>query len=141
MASRTTTDVHKGYLLTHPLTYQGTLRNTYGVNNNNNIVRCMQEEIFGPVTCVTVFDTEEEVIERVNNTNYGLCASVWSQSVGRVHRVAQQLEVGTVWSNCWLVRNLDMPFGGCKDSGTGKEGTRHSLELFTEEKTHCIKLN
>ena len=101
----------------------------------------MQEEIFGPVTCVTVFDTEEEVIERVNNTNYGLCASVWSQSVGRVHRVAQQLEVGTVWSNCWLVRNLDMPFGGCKDSGTGKEGTRHSLELFTEEKTHCIKLN
>ena len=93
------------------------------------------------MTCVTVFDTEEEVIERVNNTNYGLCASVWSQSVGRVHRVAQQLEVGTVWSNCWLVRNLDMPFGGCKDSGTGKEGTRHSLELFTEEKTHCIQLN
>ena len=81
--------------------------------------RCMQEEIFGPVTCVTVFDTEEEVVQRVNNTRYlyirhvtretrvcryGLCASVWSQNVSTIHRVAAQLEVGTVWSNCWLVR-------------------------------------
>ena len=82
----------------------------------------MQEEIFGPVTCVTVFDTEAEVVERVNNTRcvyilapwspfitqcarYGLCASVWSQNVGTIHRVAQQLEVGTVWSNCWLIRS------------------------------------
>lgn len=103
--------------------------------------RCMQEEIFGPVTCVTVFDTEAEVVERVNNTRYGLCASVWSQNVGTIHRVAQQLEVGTVWSNCWLIRSLDMPFGGVKDSGSGREGTRHSLELFTEEKTHCVKIN
>ena len=54
--------------------------------------------------------------------------------------MARNLEVGTVWSNCWLIRSLEMPFGGCKDSGTGREGTRHSLELFTEEKTHCIKL-
>jgi len=102
--------------------------------------RCLQEEIFGPVTCVSVFDTEEEVIDRVNDTRYGLCASVWSQNVGTVHRLGQRLEVGTVWSNCWLVRNLDMPFGGCKDSGTGRESTRHSLELFTEEKTQCIKI-
>jgi len=102
--------------------------------------RCMQEEIFGPVSCITVFDTEEEVVERVNNTRYGLCASVWSQNLGRVHRVSQGLEVGTVWSNCWLVRSLDMPFGGCKESGTGLEGTRHSLEAFTREKTNCIKI-
>ena len=87
---------------------------------------------------------------------YGLCASVWSQSVGTIHRVAHQLEVGTVWSNCWLSRfnsiikktctklfprSLDMPFGGVKDSGTGREGTRHSLELLTEEKTHRVKIN
>jgi len=103
--------------------------------------RCMQEEIFGPVACITQFDSEKEVVARVNNTRYGLCASVWSQNVGRVHRVSQQLEVGTVWSNCWLVRSLGMPFGGCKESGTGMEGTRHSLEAFTREKTNCIKIS
>lgn len=102
--------------------------------------RCMQDEIFGPVTCITRFESEKEVIERVNNTRYGLCASVWSQNVGTIHRLGQQLEVGTVWSNCWLIRSLDMPFGGCKESGSGREGTRHSLEAFTEEKTHCIKI-
>jgi len=64
----------------------------------------MQDEIFGPVTCVTKFETEEEVVQRVNNTRYGLCASVWSESVGTIHRLGQGLEVGTVWSNCWLVR-------------------------------------
>merc|ERR1712156_1064964 len=84
--------------------------------------QCMQDEIFGPVACITKFDSEKEVVGRVNNTRYGLCASVWSQNVGRVHRVSQQLEVGTVWSNCWLVRSLGMPFGGCKESGTGMEG-------------------
>lgn len=102
--------------------------------------RCMQDEIFGPVACITKFETEEEVIDRVNDTRYGLCASVWSENVGTIHRVAKRLEVGTVWSNCWLVRSLDMPFGGCKESGSGREGTRHSLEAFTEEKTHCIKI-
>lgn len=101
---------------------------------------CMQEEIFGPVACVTVFDTEDEVVERVNNTRYGLCASVWSTNLGRIHRVTQELEVGTVWSNCWLVRSLDMPFGGVKESGTGQEGTRHSLKTFTREKTNCVKI-
>jgi len=103
--------------------------------------RCMQDEIFGPVTCVTKFETEEEVVQRVNNTRYGLCASVWSENVGTIHRLGQELEVGTVWSNCWLVRSLDMPFGGFKESGSGREGTRHSIEAFTEEKTHCIKIN
>jgi len=109
-----------------------------GLNDNS---RCMQDEIFGPVTCVTSFEREEEVVERVNNTRYGLCASVWSQNVGTIHRMAEKLEVGTVWSNCWLIRSLDMPFGGCKDSGSGREGTRHSLDTYTEEKTHCIKIS
>lgn len=102
--------------------------------------RCMQEEIFGPVVCVVPFETEEEVVLRANNVRYGLCASVWSENVGRIHRVGAQLEVGTVWANCWLVRNLDMPFGGVKASGTGREGLRHSMETFTEEKTVCIKI-
>lgn len=102
--------------------------------------RCMQDEIFGPVVCVTSFKTEAEVVQRVNDCRYGLVASVWSQNVGIIHRVAGALDVGTVWANCWLVRNLDMPFGGCKESGTGREGTRHSMEAFTEEKTVCVKI-
>jgi len=102
--------------------------------------RCMQEEIFGPVVCVTPFSTEEEVVERANNVKYGLCATVWSQNVGIIHRMGAALEVGTVWSNCWLIRSLDMPFGGCKESGSGREGTIHSLEAFTEEKTICVKI-
>jgi len=100
--------------------------------------RCMQEEIFGPVTVVVPFDTEEEVIQRANGVKYGLCASVWSQDVGQIHRVAQRLKVGTVWCNCWLVRSLDMPFGGVKQSGIGREGTNESLEFFTEVKTVCV---
>ena len=55
--------------------------------------RCMQEEIFGPVTCVTPFDTEEEVIKRANGTQYGLCASVWTSNLGVAHRVANQIKV------------------------------------------------
>jgi len=102
--------------------------------------RCMQEEIFGPVSCVTSFSSVEEVVKRVNNTSYGLCASIWSKDVGTIHRVSGRLDVGTVWVNCWLVRSLDMPFGGCKMSGMGREGTRHSLEAYTEEKTVCIKI-
>lgn len=102
--------------------------------------RCMQEEIFGPVVCVTTFKEEKEVVRRVNNTRYGLCASVWSENLGKIHRLGQKLDVGTVWANCWLIRNLDMPFGGLKDSGTGREGTRHSLEAYTEEKLVCIKI-
>ena len=66
--------------------------------------RCMQDEIFGPVATISKFECEAEVIERVNNTRYGLCASVWSENVGTIHRMGQRLEVGTVWSNCWLVR-------------------------------------
>jgi len=111
------------------------------ITNLKDSSRCMQEEIFGPVVCVTTFDTEEECIKRVNNTRYGLCCSAWSENVGRIMRLGQQIQVGTFWANCWLIRSLDMPFGGCKESGTGREGTRHSLEAFTEERTCCIKIN
>ncbi|XP_009948309.1 PREDICTED: aldehyde dehydrogenase family 8 member A1 isoform X4 [Leptosomus discolor] len=100
---------------------------------------CMQEEIFGPVTCVVAFDTEEEVIERANSVKYGFGATVWSSNVGRVHRVAQRLQSGLVWTNCWLVRDLNLPFGGMKASGIGREGAKDSYEFFTEVKTITIK--
>ncbi|XP_048842502.1 2-aminomuconic semialdehyde dehydrogenase [Brienomyrus brachyistius] len=101
--------------------------------------RCMQEEIFGPVTCVTPFDGEEEVIRRANSVRYGLAAVVWSRDVSRVHRVTRCLQAGLVWSNCWLVRDLNMPFGGMKCSGVGREGGRDSYHFFTEVKTITVK--
>ncbi|XP_054724536.1 2-aminomuconic semialdehyde dehydrogenase-like [Uloborus diversus] len=101
--------------------------------------RCMQEEIFGPVTCLSTFQDEKEVIDRANNVNYGLSASLWSRDIERIHSIAPKLEVGTVWCNCWLVRNLHMPFGGTKMSGVGREGTEDSREFYTNKKTICVK--
>uniref|UniRef100_A0A2K5RHY5 Aldehyde dehydrogenase 8 family member A1 n=1 Tax=Cebus imitator TaxID=2715852 RepID=A0A2K5RHY5_CEBIM len=100
---------------------------------------CMTEEIFGPVTCVVPFDSEEEVIERANSVKYGLAATVWSGNVGRVHRVAKKLQAGLVWTNSWLIRELNLPFGGMKSSGIGREGAKDSYDFFTEIKTITIK--
>ncbi|XP_069107122.1 2-aminomuconic semialdehyde dehydrogenase-like [Argopecten irradians] len=102
--------------------------------------RLMKEEIFGPVTCVVPFDTEEEVIVKANDVQYGLAATVWTQDVSRLHRVSRKIQAGTVWANCWLVRDLNMPFGGMKDSGTGREGCVDSMDFYTEQKTICLKL-
>lgn len=99
---------------------------------------CMQEEIFGPVLCIVKFATEEEAIRIANQSRFGLSATVWTESVNRMHRVAAQLDVGTVWGNCWLVRNLNMPFGGMKQSGIGREGTADSRDFYTNKKTTCI---
>ncbi|XP_030643025.1 2-aminomuconic semialdehyde dehydrogenase isoform X1 [Chanos chanos] len=101
--------------------------------------RLMQEEIFGPVTCVTPFDLEEEVITRANGVRYGLAATVWSQDVGRVHRVVKRLESGSVWANCWAVSDPNLPFGGMKNSGVGREGGKDSYHFFTEVKCITIK--
>ncbi|RNA35112.1 aldehyde dehydrogenase family 8 member A1 [Brachionus plicatilis] len=98
----------------------------------------MQEEIFGPVVCVTTFHEEDEVIERANNNRYGLAATLWTNDVGRAHRVSRALLAGTTWINCFLVRDLNMPFGGFKDSGAGREGYPYSFEFFTEKKTICV---
>lgn len=89
---------------------------------------------------IVPFDTEEEVIRRANGVKYGLAAVVWSENLSRTHRVSQRLQAGTVWCNCWLVRDLNMPFGGFKASGVGREGAKDSYEFFTEAKTICIKM-
>ncbi len=99
----------------------------------------MQEEIFGPVVCVTSFHEEDEVIERANNNRYGLACTVWTNDLGKAHRVARSIKAGYTWINCFLVRDLNMPFGGMKDSGTGREGYPYSItDFYTEKKTTCV---
>jgi aminomuconate-semialdehyde/2-hydroxymuconate-6-semialdehyde dehydrogenase len=100
--------------------------------------RTNREEIFGPVITITPFDNEEEVIGYANDTDYGLASSVWTQNLNRAHRVAEQIHTGTVWVNCWLVRDLRVPFGGMKASGVGREGGEEALRFFTEPKNVCI---
>jgi aminomuconate-semialdehyde/2-hydroxymuconate-6-semialdehyde dehydrogenase len=100
--------------------------------------RTNREEIFGPVVTITPFDNEEEVIGYANDTDYGLASSVWTQNLNRAHRVAEQIHAGTVWVNCWLVRDLRVPFGGMKASGVGREGGEEALRFFTEAKNVCI---
>ena len=100
--------------------------------------RVNREEIFGPVITITPFDNEEEVIGYANDTDYGLASSVWTQNLNRAHRVAEKIHTGTVWVNCWLVRDLRVPFGGMKASGVGREGGEEALRFFTEAKNICI---
>ncbi|MCO6511805.1 MAG: aldehyde dehydrogenase [Aridibacter famidurans] len=101
--------------------------------------RTNQEEIFGPVVTIMPFDTEDEVLGYANSVRYGLSATVWTSDLSRAHRVAERLESGIVWVNCWLLRDLRTPFGGVKDSGMGREGGFEALRFFTEEKNVCIK--
>src|SRR5947208_3479300 len=100
--------------------------------------RTNREEIFGPVVTITPFDNEEEVINYANYCDYGLASSVWTQNLSRAHRVAERISTGTVWVNCWLVRDLRVPFGGMKQSGVGREGGEEALRFFTEPKNVCI---
>ena len=76
--------------------------------------RTNQEEIFGPVVTITPFDTEEEVLEMANSTQYGLSATLWTSDLKRAHRMANEVHAGIVWINSWLVRDLRTPFGGVK---------------------------
>jgi aminomuconate-semialdehyde/2-hydroxymuconate-6-semialdehyde dehydrogenase len=100
--------------------------------------RTNREEIFGPVVTITPFDSEDEVIGYANDCDYGLASSVWTQNLSRAHRVAEKIHTGTVWVNCWLVRDLRVPFGGMKQSGVGREGGEEALRFFTEPKNVCI---
>jgi aminomuconate-semialdehyde/2-hydroxymuconate-6-semialdehyde dehydrogenase len=102
--------------------------------------RTTQEEIFGPVASIYAFDDEDEAIAMANGVRFGLSASVWTQDLSRAHRVSAALEVGMVWVNTWLLRDLRTPFGGIKASGVGREGGDHSLSFFSEPKNVCIAL-
>jgi aminomuconate-semialdehyde/2-hydroxymuconate-6-semialdehyde dehydrogenase len=102
--------------------------------------RTNQEEIFGAVVSIQPFDTEEEVLKYANSVEYGLSATIWTENLSRAHRMAEKIESGIVWINCWLLRDLRTPFGGVKNSGVGREGGFEALKFFTEEKNVCIKI-
>ncbi|WP_028782155.1 aldehyde dehydrogenase [Thalassobacillus devorans] len=109
--------------------------------HENSKARICQEEIFGPVVTVIPFDTEEEALHIANDTDYGLNGVVWTENLQRAHRISHHVRAGTIWVNCWFVRDLRAPFGGFKKSGIGREGGHHSMEFFTEAKNICIALN
>jgi aminomuconate-semialdehyde/2-hydroxymuconate-6-semialdehyde dehydrogenase len=102
--------------------------------------RCVREEIFGPVCHVAPFSTDDDAIAMANDSVYGLAAAIWTEDMSRAHRVASQIEVGTVWVNTWYLRDLRTPFGGTKLSGIGREGGRYSLNFYSEPSNICIKL-
>ena len=101
--------------------------------------RCATEEIFGPVVTLHPFSDDEEAVEIANMTDYGLAGSIWTQDIDAGSLMAERIDSGMVWVNCWLHRDLRVPFGGVKNSGVGREGGRWSLGFFSEAINICVK--
>jgi 5-carboxymethyl-2-hydroxymuconic-semialdehyde dehydrogenase len=106
----------------------------------DNRMKIAQDEIFGPVACLIPFDDEADAIRIANDIAYGLSSYVWSENLGRAHRVAAAIEAGMCFVNSQNVRDLRQPFGGSKASGTGREGGTWSYEVFLEPKNVCVSL-
>ncbi|BBI50545.1 hypothetical protein HORIV_29660 [Vreelandella olivaria] len=103
-------------------------------------MRIVREEIFGPVMSVLAFDDEAEVIRRANDTTYGLAAGVFSESLNRAHRVIHKLEAGICWINTWGESPSEMPVGGYKESGIGRENGIETLNHYTQTKSVQIEM-
>ncbi len=106
----------------------------------DNRMRIAQEEIFGPVACLIPFADEADAIAKANDIAYGLSSYVWTENLGRAHRVAAAVEAGMCFVNSQNVRDLRQPFGGTKASGVGREGGTWSYEVFLEPKNVCVSL-
>ncbi len=106
----------------------------------DNRMRIAQEEIFGPVACIIPFRDEAHAIELANDIAYGLSSYVWTENIGKAHRVAAAVEAGMCFVNSQNVRDLRQPFGGTKASGTGREGGTWSYEVFCEPKNVAVSL-
>ena len=99
---------------------------------------CAREETFGPVAPVFRFSTEEEAIRLANDTEFGLASYFYSRDVGRIFRVGEALEYGMVGVNTGLISTAEVPFGGVKQSGLGREGSHHGIDDYLEVKYLCL---
>jgi len=104
-------------------------------------MRIAREEIFGPVLAVLPFDTEEEAVRIANDTEYGLAAAVWTKSLTRAHRVIREIRAGITWVNTYHPTFNEMPWGGYKQSGIGRELGLHGIEEYLETKQININLD
>jgi betaine-aldehyde dehydrogenase len=103
-------------------------------------IRIVKEEIFGPVVSVLGFRDEADVIKRANNTNYGLAAGVFTRDLQRGHRVVNQLQAGVCWINNYNITPVQLPFGGYKQSGLGRENGLVALDHYTQLKTVYVEM-
>jgi phenylacetaldehyde dehydrogenase len=108
------------------------------VNTKDNM-KVVQEEIFGPVVAAIPFDNPEELLNRANDSVYGLAAGIWTNDVSKAHRTAALLRAGTVWINCYNIFDAALPFGGYKQSGWGREMGKDVLNLYTQTKAVCVR--
>ncbi|MDP9090232.1 MAG: aldehyde dehydrogenase [Pseudomonadota bacterium] len=106
----------------------------------NNSMRVAREEIFGPVVTIIPFDTEEEAIAIANDTPYGLTAGLWTRDLARAHRMAAQIDAGSVWVNTYRFIRWPIPYGGMKESGWGRENGIEALDGYLETKATAISL-
>jgi aldehyde dehydrogenase (NAD+) len=103
-------------------------------------MKIMQEEIFGPVCAIAKFKTEADVVKIANNTTYGLAAAVHTTNLNTAINVSNKLKAGTVWVNCYNLIHHQLPFGGFKESGIGRELGEAALANYTQAKTVSIRL-
>jgi phenylacetaldehyde dehydrogenase len=104
------------------------------VNAGMEVVR---EEVFGPVLVAQAFDEVEEVVAMANNSEYGLAASIWTESLSTAHRMSSDIRAGTVWINCHAMYDASLPIGGIKQSGWGRDSGRQAMDNYLEWKTVC----
>lgn len=106
----------------------------------NDEMEICKEEIFGPVLSILIFDSEDEVIQRSNNTLFGLAAGVFTNDIKRGHRVIHQLQAGTCWINNYNITPIELPFGGYRQSGLGRENSLAAIEYYTQLKSVYVEL-
>lgn len=108
-------------------------------SNVTDVMTIAKEEIFGPVMSVLDFSDEEEVLQRANNTSFGLAAGIFTKDIARAHKMAARLKAGTIWINNYNLTPVEIPFGGVKQSGLGRENGLAAIEFYTQEKTVYVE--